>query len=96
MKTIVLYNISMGHDNIHVGGRAMVYPINHTSGLVSNRHIVTTSEVLAADNYVFETLNTIYVPIRMDTAKPLANILEEASNTIMPFPTLIDPETDHL
>jgi len=96
MKTIVLYNISRGYRNIKVGAHAYVFPINHTSDLVSNKDITRTSEVLAVDNYVFETHNSIYVPIRMDTAKPLANILGEASNAITPFPAFIDTETDHL
>jgi len=96
MKSIILYNISKPHDHIYKGGRAMVYPINHTSRWVVNNEVVTTSMVLNVDNGVFETHNSIYVPIRMDTAKPLANILGEASNAITPFPAFIDTETDHL
>lgn len=86
MKQIVLYNRSEGYLGIKVGSNARIYPINHPSPLVSNHEIVTTSTVLNVDGAVFETRNTIYVPLRIDTVSSLQNIMNEASNAIMPSP----------
>jgi len=84
MKPVVLYNRSAGFVGVKVGERASIYPLNHTSDRVSNHQIATTSPIINEDNGVFETLNTIYVPLRIDTASAFKNIVKEASNAITP------------
>ena len=45
---------------------ACVYPINHTSDVVSNTRQVITSRVIRKEiNGIFETENSIYVPIQL-------------------------------
>jgi len=65
LKSIVNYVPS--EDNyIKLGERAVVFPIDHTSRLVSNNKFVLTSPVVGFDpiNGGFETINTIYRPLR--------------------------------
>lgn len=53
-----------------IGFPATVVPLNHPSDLVSNRVWATTSTVQSItwtpNGPVFETLNTIYVPVDED------------------------------
>ena len=64
MKPVVHYTPTTV-DFIKVGHSASVYPTDHTSYLVSNRHVCHTSNVLSYDEVtgVFETLNSIYKPV---------------------------------
>lgn len=64
MKSIVRYNASE-NDSIHVGRSAVVADVlNHPSSIVSNRHPVYTSEVIAITDDGFETKNTKYVKVK--------------------------------
>jgi hypothetical protein len=46
-----------------VGSKAIVFPIDHTSALVSNTKHVLTSRVTAVNpDGSFETMNSLYVP----------------------------------
>jgi len=61
MKPLVHYEIA--HNNkINVGESAIIRPIDHPSGYVSNTTWSTTSEVLkySSVDHLFETLNTMY------------------------------------
>jgi hypothetical protein len=64
IKPIVYYDDS-ADSYIAVGHRAMVYPLNHESKLVSNTKAVITSFVIDYDEKTgeFETLNSKYRPI---------------------------------
>ena len=48
------------------GTSAWVYPVDHTSPMVSNKQIARTSRVLSYDRHtgVFETMNSIYKPLK--------------------------------
>lgn len=61
-KKVVQYKTGPG-QYIRVGQRAIVWPIDHYSELVSNEKAVMTSVVLSYDAVTgnFETQNTIYV-----------------------------------
>lgn len=61
---IVHYQKAMGLQ-FTVHGSAMVYPIDHTSPLVSNTTVAMTSKVQAHDEAsgVFVTLNSLYIPV---------------------------------
>jgi len=61
MKPLVHYEIA--HNNrIEVGLAAIIQPIDHPSGYVSNTTWSVTSEVLkySEEDHIFETLNTMY------------------------------------
>lgn len=64
MKNVVHYR-PMPADFIAVGKNAFVRPLDHPSELVSNTKEVVTSEVVFYDpeSQVFETQNTIYIPV---------------------------------
>lgn len=64
MKQVVHYTPTTV-DRIQVGDGAWVYPTDHPSYLVSNKHGCHTSKVLSYDEVtgVFETLNTVYKPV---------------------------------
>lgn len=51
---------------VRIGGSAVLWPVNHPSGLVSNRKAVITSPVVAVSmterGLQVETRNTMYVP----------------------------------
>jgi hypothetical protein len=50
---------------IFIGMGALVKPVDHESDLVSNKKYVLTSVVIKCDDDgSFETLNSLYVPIR--------------------------------
>jgi hypothetical protein len=62
-KATVLY-APTPHDYIVVGEGAQVYPIDHTSLLVTNTCLANTTKVLLKnDDGSFETLNSIYKPV---------------------------------
>lgn len=62
-KKIVKYDSSKFH-RINVGSPAIVFPLNHTSELVSNTKEVITSFVISkSSDGSFETENTIYVHV---------------------------------
>jgi len=44
-----------------IGDRAVVFPRDHTSPLVSNRGPATTSPIVSLGLNSFETMNTIYI-----------------------------------
>jgi hypothetical protein len=61
----VVHYIQRPGNHIVVGGRAVVWPIDHyATDRVSNTRPASTSEVLRHDRETgeFETLNTIYRP----------------------------------
>lgn len=60
-KPVVHYEIA--HNNhIIVGESAIIQPIDHPSGYVTNTTWASTSEVLkySEEDHIFETLNTMY------------------------------------
>ena len=61
-KKVVQYKTGPG-QYIRVGQRAIVWPIDHYSDMVSNEKAVMTSLVLSFNKVTgsFETQNTIYV-----------------------------------
>ena len=63
-KKVVMYKPQ--DDIIRVGYNAYVYPIDHTSDLVSNTKLVSTSKVVSYNSKTgeFETQNSIYKPQR--------------------------------
>ena len=68
-KPTVHYDKSKG-TKIVVGKSATVWPTDHTSELVSNTKFISTSTVLkyTKSTGVFETRNSIYVPIVQPSA----------------------------
>ena len=63
-KRIVHYDASMP-SQIMLGIGALVWPVDHTSDLVSNKKPVLTSVVIKYDGEgCFETMNTLYIPVR--------------------------------
>lgn len=91
MKPVVLYNRDDGYD-IEVGMHARICPVNHSSNLVTNDVVVTTSAVLSEDSGVFETINTIYVPIKRDVAKAYHRIdNNQAEQCYHGFPPITFP-----
>ena len=62
-KPTVHYQI---HPENHIfkGESALIQPIDHPSGFVSNTTWSATSRVVAKDGDSFETLNTKYVGVR--------------------------------
>ena len=61
-KPIVQY--ALDHRNhIHKGEAAIIQPIDHPSGYVTNTTWAVTSTVVAHDGDLFETLNTKYVGV---------------------------------
>lgn len=68
MKPIVHY-IPTPFDSIIEGFYAYVQPTDHTSPFVSNTRAVTTSRVVRIEkNGVFETMNSIYIPVGVEYA----------------------------
>jgi hypothetical protein len=66
-KAVVHYTPS-SDDVIVYGQSAWVYPVDHTSPLVSNTKIVRTSPVVAIGHSgQFETLNSVYKPVEYST-----------------------------
>ena len=65
-KPIVYYR-PRKDDHIQLGQRALVYPVNHTSPLVSNKSIALTSKVIKIFNEGFETKNSIYRQFKGET-----------------------------
>ena len=66
MKPIVHYTPAE-QDSIIKGFYAYVQPTDHTSPFVSNTRAVTTSRVIRIEkNGVFETMNSIYVPVGVE------------------------------
>ena len=65
LKKIVRYRPCNDNGLITVGKCAYVYPVDHTSPLVSNQTLAKTSTVLYYDaaTGVFETLNSVYQPV---------------------------------
>ena len=64
MKPIVHYTPNI-NQHIVVGNRAIVWPIDHTSPLVSNTQYCCTSKVLSIEaDESFETLNSRYIPVK--------------------------------
>lgn len=63
MKRTVHYKLG-DMSYIKAGQKARVYPVDHTSQLVSNTTLVLTSEVRVYDKTtgVFETENSVYIP----------------------------------
>jgi len=60
-KPVVHYEIA--HNNkIAVGDLAIIVPIDHPSGFVSNTTWSVTSEVIkySEEDHLFETMNTVY------------------------------------
>lgn len=59
---------SVKYDNLKkvyfMGKSALLYPLNHTSGLVSNTTLATTSAIVSKDFDCghIETQNSVYVP----------------------------------
>ena len=67
-KPIVHYTPT-AFDSIILGFYAYVQPIDHTSPFVSNTKAVSTSRVIRIEkNGVFETANSIYVPVGVEYA----------------------------
>jgi hypothetical protein len=65
-KPIVHYDRDASmKSTIRVGNSAIVRPLDHTSEWVSNTQLIATSSVVKNNNKtgIFETLNSIYVPI---------------------------------
>lgn len=63
-KRIVHYEADQ-FTQIMLGFGALVKPVDHTSDLVTNMQHVLTSPVVKYDGEgCFETLNTLYIPIR--------------------------------
>lgn len=56
-------------DVIKVGGSAFIVPVNHTSPFVSNGVRAMTSKVVWLNHTTgeFETLNSIYKPLKEET-----------------------------
>jgi len=68
MKPIVHYTPTE-QDSIIKGSYAYVQPTDHTSPFVSNTRAATTSLVIRIEkNGVFETMNSIYVPVGVEYA----------------------------
>lgn len=68
MKPIVHYTPT-AFDSVIYGFYAYVQPTDHTSPSVSNTKVFTTSRVIRIEkNGVFETMNSIYVPIGVEYA----------------------------
>ena len=67
-KATVHYRPSQ-YDLIKVGASATVFPIDHTSPFVSNEKVCFTSTVQSynRETGVFETLNSIYKPLKEET-----------------------------
>lgn len=66
MKPIVHYTPTV-FDSIIRGSYAYVQPTDHTSPFISNTRAVITSRVIRIEkNGVFETMNSIYVPVGVE------------------------------
>jgi hypothetical protein len=65
---VVVHYAKGSNDKIAVGSHVTLWPLNHTSELVSNEAFARTSTVKAVHGTegVFETQNSIYVPITLD------------------------------
>jgi hypothetical protein len=65
MLTKATVNYATIEGELRVGFSALVWPINHTSPWVSNKGIARTSAVVhIGENGEFETMNSIYKPIK--------------------------------
>ncbi len=64
-KPIVHYRTDMDFF-VKLGKGALVYPVDHSSALVSNTKHILTSEVIQFNplDGGFETMNTIYKPFK--------------------------------
>jgi hypothetical protein len=66
-KPVVNY-VKGSNDKIAVGAHVTLWPLNHTSEFVSNEAFARTSavKVVHGTEGVFETQNSIYVPLTLD------------------------------
>jgi len=62
-KPVVHYAIHHA-NHVHKGESALIQPIDHPSGYVTNTAWAVTSTVVAHDGDDFETLNTKYVGVK--------------------------------
>jgi hypothetical protein len=67
MQKPIVHYTPTAFDSIVYGFYAYVEPVDHTSPYVSNTRAVTTSRVIRVENNgVFETMNSIYIPVGIE------------------------------
>lgn len=66
-KPVVHYSRTNGDDPPKVGYPALIYPTDHPSNWVSNTQLARTSPVVrVGQKGEFETMNTLYRPVKVD------------------------------
>lgn len=82
-KPVVYYNKDKA-SFVSIGKSAMVYPLNHSSNRVSNRSVCMTSDVVSHNENtgLFETLNSVYVPITKTEFAKLVLFMEAEAERV--------------